>query len=47
MDYAKPEIVLCTPALTAIQGQGKIDPIHHELSDPSHRLTVPAYEADE
>jgi len=47
MKYSKPEIVLSTSALTAIQGQGKVNPIQHELKNPTRPMTVPAYEADE
>jgi hypothetical protein len=47
MNYAKPEIILCTSALTAIQSLGKVNPIQHEVADPNRRLTIPAYEADE
>lgn len=47
MRYEKPEIVLFTSALTAIQGVGKANPLQHELADPSRQKTIPAYEADE
>lgn len=44
MNYSKPKIVLCVPALKMIQG-GKIgNPTDNK---PQARVTVSAYEADE
>jgi hypothetical protein len=46
MKYAKPELLVTTAAVSAIQGQGKVGLAQDNIVQP-FTYTAPAYEADE